>query len=331
MALVGVGASDDGRLTSGSCYHYNDYDAHVAQNGHSMIRLSRLGHVELAVRDLDAAVGHHRDLLGLVEVARDANAVHLSTGADHHAVVLRRADEDAILHLGYQLDPDLSLQDARRELADHGVDAQLETDAEPGIAELLELSDPEGNRLQLYRDSDATGHGPGTGPIRPQKLGHVCLRARDVPALVRWYEDVLRFRWSDWLGDFFVFLRCAADHHVLNLVEAQRPGTMHHVAYELRDWNEIQPALDALAARGVGLVWGPGRHGPGHNIFTYHHDPAGNLVELFTQLDVMDDALGCFEARPWHQDRPQRPKRWSTEDLTGPNQWGPLPPDQFLT
>jgi hypothetical protein len=35
-----------------------------------------------------------------------------------------------------------------------------------------------------------------------------------------------------------------------------------------------------------------------------------------------DEDLGFFEPRPWHQDRPQRPKVWGDGTLS--NWWGPM-------
>jgi hypothetical protein len=37
---------------------------------------------------------------------------------------------------------------------------------------------------------------------------------------------------------------------------------------------------------------------------------------------MYDEELGFFERRPWHQDRPQRPKVWG--DNTPSNWWGPM-------
>jgi hypothetical protein len=132
------------------------------------------------------------------------------------------------------------------------------------------------------------------------------------------------------MGDFFVFLRCNTEHHSLNLLRSGNNRRLHHIGYELRDWAHVQLACDALARHDHPLVWGPGRHGPGHNLFTYHHDPDGNVVELFSELDVMlDESLGYFDPRPWHHDFPQYPKVW-TPGPRVPNAWGPLPPDGFL-
>src|SRR5262249_57479678 len=36
---------------------------------------------------------------------------------------------------------------------------------------------------------------------------------------------------------------------------------------------------------------------------------------------MYDEEFGYFEPRPWHQDRPQRPKVWGNDTPT--NYWGP--------
>jgi catechol 2,3-dioxygenase-like lactoylglutathione lyase family enzyme len=294
-----------------------------------MISLAGIGHVELGAQDLERVAGHHRDVLGLVELERTSDAVYLGAGSRRPSVVVRSRAADGITRLAFELTAGQSLEEVRTHLANHGVRAVSKSDREPGIAEALEFEDPEGNRLQLHGSFGGGGAVPGAGEIRPEKLGHVCLRTVDVPALSAWYESVLGFRWSDWIGDFFVFLRCGPDHHTLNLLRGDRPGVMHHMAYQLGDWADIQPACDTLGSHGIDLVWGPGRHGAGHNIYTYHRDPGGHLVELFTQLDVMDEELGCFEPRPWHRDTPQRPKRWAPDDRSGANHWGIAPPEGF--
>ena len=64
---------------------------------------------------------------------------------------------------------------------------------------------------------------------------------------------------------------------------------LHHVAYEMRDFMHLKEMLDHLSTRDVRMAWGPGRHGVGHNIFTYHPDPDGNFIELFTEIDMIAD------------------------------------------
>jgi len=33
------------------------------------------------------------------------------------------------------------------------------------------------------------------------------------------------------------------------------------------------------------LEWGPGRHGPGNNLFVFVHDPEGNWIEISAELE----------------------------------------------
>src|SRR5262249_3793732 len=106
-----------------------------------------------------------------------------------------------------------------------------------------------------------------------------------------------------------------------NLLQADN-ANIHHLAFELRDEAEINRACDFLARKNIKLFWGPIRHLIGHNIAIYHKNPDGIPVEFFTDIDLMyDEELGYFEPRPWHQDRPQRPKVWG--DDTPTNYWGP--------
>ena len=156
--------------------------------------------------------------------------------------------------------------------------------------------------------------------VTPLKLGHVAYRVDDVQKVVKFYTDVLGFRVSDWRGDTFAFLRCGPDHHTVNFVFDEEPQ-LHHIAFEVKDWAEIQRACDWLARNDIQLVWGPGRHIIGHNVAIYHRNADKVRVEFFCEMDQMkDEALGYFDPRPWHQDRPQRPKVWGTDTLR--NYWG---------
>ena len=141
------------------------------------------------------------------------------------------------------------------------------------------------------------------------------------------YQKFLGFKVSDWIDDWFVFMRCNADHHIVNFVRGA-DTKMHHMAFELRDFSHMQNACDLLAQRNIPILWGPVRHGPGHNIAIYHRTPDDQLIELFCELDRMvDEELGYFEPRPWHRDTPQRPKIWKTGPDT--NIWGPPPLPDF--
>ena len=53
------------------------------------------------------------------------------------------------------------------------------------------------------------------------------------------------------------------------------------------------------------------------------------IMEMFKVEDgKITEAIGYFDPRPWHQDRPQRPKVWDSHQVA--YIWGPPPTPDFL-
>ncbi|MDT0183945.1 VOC family protein [Microbacterium sp. ARD31] len=287
------------------------------------VRVSKLGYVEFQTPDVDRLTNYYTKVLDFVAVEQDQSEAYLTTSFDHHAVVLKKAaDSKARTVVGYEIFEELS--DAQRRLTAAGYSVERRSDIAPSTPDVLVLAEPlTGSTIHLY-DAQSTSGVEGYTPIRPSKLGHVASFVPDLGPVQDFYQGLLGFRWSDMIGDFFVFLRCNSDHHAANFMASKKFEGMHHIAYEMRDLNHLQTMLDHLAKNDFRLHWGPGRHGAGHNLFTYHKDPDGNNIELFTQLDVItDEAKGYFEPRPWHEDYPQYPKTWEV-DLVAVNAWGPI-------
>ena len=160
----------------------------------------------------------------------------------------------------------------------------------------------------------------------PLKLGHVAFVVENPQKTAEFYSKVMGFRVSDWIDDFFVFMRCNTDHHTVNFIRGGA-AKLHHMAFELKDFMHLQNSCDLFGQKKISIIWGPLRHGPGHNIATYHRNPDDQVIELFCELDQMkDEELGYFEPRPWHQDTPQRPKTWVAGKT---NIWGPPPGADF--
>lgn len=66
----------------------------------------RPGHVALRVLEMEPALKHYKDVLGLIEVARDDKGrVFLKAWDehDHHSVVLREADEAGMDYMGWKV------------------------------------------------------------------------------------------------------------------------------------------------------------------------------------------------------------------------------------
>jgi len=289
--------------------------------------VTRPGFYEVRTPDPERLVHYYEDALGLVVTGRPGSTTYLTTGLDHHCVIVQQGERNGRAALGFEVLG--SLADVQRDLKNMGVHAELRSDPQPAIGAALVLPEYESTTpIYLYQGQEPSGVPTALG-IRPTKLGHIASYAEDLEGAQSFYTDLLGFRWSDTIGDFFTFLRCNADHHAINLMRSTRKHGLFHVAFEMRDIGHLKDALDHLASRDIRLQWGPGRHGAGHNIFTYHHDPDGNLVELFTEIDIVyDEVTGQFQPRPWHEHWPQLPQVWDAGPEAA-NKWGPIDPEMM--
>ena len=285
-----------------------------------MIAVRRLGHATLTTPDIERQIAYYTEVVGLVPIARGVNRAVLATRQGLEAIALEPGPPNALSRLALQVAPGSDLDALARALSEEGIATERRSDISPGITDALVFTDPKGTAIEIFSEyafADYDGRPAGIAPI---KLGHVAYRVRDVRRVVGFYTDVLGFRVSDWLDDTFAFLRCGPDHHTVNFVFDEVPQ-LHHIAFEVKDWAEILRACEWLAGNGIQLVWGPGRHIIGHNIAIYHRNADKVRVEFFCEMDQMkDETLGYFDPRPWHQDRPQRPKVWAPDTLR--NYWG---------
>jgi catechol 2,3-dioxygenase-like lactoylglutathione lyase family enzyme len=285
-----------------------------------MIDIRRLGHATFTTPDPERQIEYYSEVLGLIVTERDRDRAFLATRTGLEAIALERGDKPELTRLSFQVAPDADLAAYGRELSEHGIKSELRNGVSPGAARALVFTDLKGTAIELYSDYAFAKDDGRQATITPLKLGHVAHRVADVQKAVAFYTEVLGFRVSDWRDDTFAFLRCGADHHTVNFVVDPVPQ-LHHIAFEVKDWPEIHRACDFLARHDIRLVWGPGRHIIGHNVAAYHRNADNVRVELFCEMDQMkDESLGYFDPRPWHQDRPQRPKRWPKDTLR--NYWG---------
>jgi catechol 2,3-dioxygenase-like lactoylglutathione lyase family enzyme len=292
-----------------------------------MIRVKKIAHATYETPDLDRLVEYYTEVLGLTLAEKGKDAAYLASTLDHHSVVLRQGGQAKCVRIGFQVGPDDDLNDFERQTAAHGIKTQRKKDPDPSIADMVTFEDPKGTVMEVFKRGEFSGQRFPNKGIVPHKLGHVAFFVTDVKRTTEFYCNVLGFRVSDWMGDFFSFLRCGADHHTINLMQANEDRHFH-TAFELRDWGHMLTACDHLSLNGYKLLWGPGRHGIGHNLFAYHRAPNGLITELFAQLDQINEELGYFEPRPWHRDRPQRPKVWA-KDPTASNYWGIMPTEEM--
>lgn len=293
-----------------------------------MINARRIGHATLETPELDRAIEYYGEFLGLIVAEREKDRAFLMSKIGQLAIELHKAVRADCVKLNFEVSPNSDFAHLAKTLAEDGVRSELRNDAIPGIPQMLSFKDNKGTTIELFKEWKYLGKHEQVAGIGPLKLGHVAFFTPDIQATVEFYQKVLGFRVSDWIGDFFCFMRCNADHHSVNFFRGPHVK-LHHMAFELKDFVHIQNACELMGQREVPITWGPMRQGPGHNIATYHHTPDRQVMELYCELDQMlDEELGYFVPRPWHRDTPQRPKVW---EMANAKTWGPTPEDGFYS
>ncbi|WP_324698863.1 VOC family protein [Novosphingobium sp. RL4] len=175
----------------------------------------------------------------------------------------------------------------------------------------IEVVDPDGNMMRFGLGRTADVPVPGALPAR---LQHVVVASTDAARLSLFYQEVLGFTLSDNVVDEdrtlkTAFLRCSEEHHSFAVFQASSNRFDHH-CYEAREWSLIRDWGDHFAAQHVAVEWGPGRHGPGNNLFLFIHDLDGNWLEISAELEIVT---------------PDRPVgEWPHAQRTL-NQWGSAP------
>jgi catechol 2,3-dioxygenase-like lactoylglutathione lyase family enzyme len=282
----------------------------------SKARVSRLRGIALAAPKATESAEFYVKCWGLREVAGEPGAVYLrASGAEHHVLSLHDSATKGIAYLHFATQD----MDSLKALHDHakGAGARIVTPLgaldTPGGGTGFELVDPENRRLRIsaavepYPDAD-------DAPDRPRKITHVVLNAAQLEKSLKFYEDVLGFKVSDWSENQMVFIRCNADHHSISFNRADF-AALNHIAYEMPSIDAEMRGIGRLKAADCPVRWGVGRHGPGNNVFAYFVDPNGFVIEYTTEVQVVDDAT--HEPRVWKR-VPHLMDRWGTAGPPSP-------------
>jgi len=127
----------------------------------------------------------------------------------------------------------------------------------------------------------------------PIGIGHVVFFVDELEPVERFYREKLGFQVSERYVGRGVFLRVAAraGHH--NLFLLHRPGKargLNHVAFTVRDIQEVFGGGLAMSRAGWATFLGPGRHPISSAYFWYVRSPAGGAFEFYTNEDHLTEA-----------------------------------------
>lgn len=267
---------------------------------HASTLVSVLRSVALFVPDLEKAEQFYTRVWRLEVVARLEDAIYFrGTGQNHHLLsVHHREGETAIRHVTLRANHTQALHDvAQRAVSTGGqVVSAVGPCEEPGGGMAVTVADRDGRRFQLvYGDELVAAH--AVEPDRPVRLAHVVLNCHDVETTRCFMEAVFDFSLSD-RTRIMAFMRCNSDHHTIALGDTDNDA-LNHIAFLMPDLDSVMRGGGRMRDAGYEIAWGPGRHGPGNNVFNYFIGPFGEVIEYTAEVEQIDDSYLVGDPTDW--------------------------------
>lgn len=264
-----------------------------------------VSHIGLTVPDIDATEKFYLRVLGLVRQTELPNGVRLGWGPHGHHVVDLFQGPKGLAYYGFEVRDENGIAGLRGRLFEAGVEfADMNPEditAPAGMPEGITFTDPDGTRVHFHSQVQRQGETTSDSGRRPVKFQHTTLGTSDVARMVEFYTTIVGFRISDQLRDGnFCWLRSDKDHHTLAVVFTGKGGDLDHYSYDLAEWEDFKAWCDRLTVLNVDVAWGPGRHGPGNNLFVFFNDPAGNHIELSAEMEKFYDDRVNYLPRVWN-------------------------------
>lgn len=280
--------------------------------------IRQMGQLTLAAPDPEASAADLSEIVGLKVTKRTADAVFMSSNERAFELVYARGRRAGVLSVGLETMNDEAFDEARKRVASEGFPIVAETPMWPGIARAFRFKTPFGPTFEIHtpvtRSLPARHVGTGS---RPRRLEHVNLRVSDVHGFRDMATTMLGMKISDrTANDEIVWYRAWDGYH--HTIAAGAGTGFHHYAFDAYAFEDLVGIADTLSLKGRTMLWGPGRHGAGDNIFTYYVDPNGCVVETSVGMARIDND-DLYEPRRWGP--PSDPKLR--------NLWGPPSPPDF--
>jgi catechol 2,3-dioxygenase len=291
--------------------------------------IHRTGHVALFSPDpaasADFAVAH----LGFSHAGHDQNGRHYLAGhgPDAYSLVYSPGTK-GLEAISYIVPDNTTLEEAAASLTESGIAVTRNDETStfrPGPS--LNFTTPAGHPIELR-----VGHAPevpvAASTRRPTAIpapiasDHVVLRTVDMEGEIAYVKSTLGLMESSQIQlpdttPLMAFFRGGRLYHCMALSKAEVNG-LHHVQFTVKDRAAVLEAAEAFTKDDdVEIVWGPVRHGPGHNIAVYFRDHLGHIFEFSSEEEIILD------------DENYSPLRWSGGDPQAADEWGSFPPDSF--
>jgi len=257
----------------------------------------KLRSIELALPDPAAAAAFMTEIWGMAAAEPKGDTQYLrGSGPFPYLVAFEKSEDEFVRSTTFVCTAE-ELEALKARVAAAGWTASPTTSDDLGGGQGVLVELPEGTILRFL--VAATEVEPIAGRDLPVKLTHVVFNAADAEACGDAVEDVLGFRVSDRTKGM-VFVRCNDSHHSTAFARAGF-ASLNHVAFEMEDMDAVMRGIGRLRDHALVPAWGPGRHGPGANVYAYFIAPFGPVIEFSTAVEKVpeDYKVGAPDDWTW--------------------------------
>lgn len=261
----------------------------------------RPGHVQIRVLDLDEALQHYVELMGLIETDRDEQGrVYLKgwTEVDKFSVVLREADHPGMDFMSFKCLSEETVDQLHQELIAFGCDVEEIPAGElKDCGRRIRFQGPTGHSFELFATKEQNGrygvgnHNPEAWPrdlkgMKAQRFDHCLLYGPNLDKTLELFRDVLGFDLCEQVMTpdgkrVTQFLTVSMKAHDVAFIDHSEPDKFHHASFFLETWEDVLRAGDLISMTDTSIDIGPTRHGLTHGQTIYFFDPSGNRNEVF--------------------------------------------------
>jgi catechol 2,3-dioxygenase len=261
--------------------------------------IAGLRSVALDVPDLARGEDFYTRVWHLEVAARSDDAIYLrGSGTDHHLLSLHRAGAVAIRHVTLRARSEAALTQIAERVAGAGgrIDRPIGPFADPAGGIGLRIADADGRLIEIVH-GDAMHAAALPMADRPERLAHVVLNSHAVDATQAFFEQALGFVLAD-RTRIMAFMNCNRDHHSVAIGVADN-DCLNHIAFLMPDLDAVMRGAGRMRDAGFPIEWGPGRHGPGNNAFSYFVGPFGEVIEYTADVEQIDDSYRAGRPEDW--------------------------------
>jgi len=246
----------------------------------------RLRSVELELADVGPAADFLERVWGLVP-AGTSGATRFFRGTGDHSYILSvsKAAAPAVAAITFS--------GAEEQLARIGkIDRSFDF---PGGGRGFEVRGPEAQNYRFVVEGDKPQRLDDRD--KPIQLTHAVVNSTDVEASERFAVEKLGFKVSDRTAHMR-FLRCNRKHHCVAYAKSEL-ASLNHIAFEMPSLDAVMRGMARVREAGFEPVWGPGRHGPGNNVFGYFIAPYGGVIEYTAEVSEVGDDYKVGGPEDW--------------------------------